>query len=111
MSKASVRHPFTLGLLAVLTALAALVALPAHGQEAPAGDPGLLEYELNTVGIIETHGGSVVAIDVTSAGRPVSPGEIYPRDMLPDFFREFLPPGFFQNIVPPSQPRARQTAG
>ncbi len=111
MTKASEKRPFTLRLLALVAALAALVALSAQGQEAPTGDSALLEYEENTVGIIETYGGSVVAIDVTSAGRTVSPDEIYPRDMLPDFFREFLPPGFFQNIVPPDQPRTRQTAG
>jgi len=77
-------------------ALAALAVMAVGALQFPAAaqadtDGGLLEYEANTVDIVETYGPGVVAVDVTIAGRTVSAGEMAPFGQLPDFLREFLP--------------------
>src|SRR5690625_529858 len=80
-------HAAALAALAVMAVVA--LQLPAAAQADTAG--GLLEYEANTVDIVETYGPGVVAVDVTIAGRTVSAGEMAPFGQLPDFLREFLP--------------------
>lgn len=74
----------------------------------------LLAYELNTVEIVETYGDSVVAVDVTIAGRSLSPDDVFPRqlfprDMLPEPFRDLIPEFMMPQM--PQQQRDRQTAG
>ncbi len=96
--------------LAVLLLAAAVLSLawrgPALAQEQEASDGGLLEYELNTIEVVERFGPSVVAIDVTIAGRTISSSETLPFDQLPDFFREFMP-----RFGGPQQIPSRETAG
>lgn len=79
----------------------------ALAQDSDPGDGGLLEYELNTVSVVERYGPSVVAVDVTIAGQTVSGGQVPPFDQLPDFFREFIPQFQFGDREIPS----RETAG
>lgn len=91
---------------------AAAFALLALGQgvlaqQTAGSDAGLLQYELNTIEVVERYGPSVVAVDVTIAGRTVSAADADPFgfNQLPDFMRQFLPQ-FQQQSIP-----ARETAG
>ena len=84
---------------------------PALAQEDTSGNGGLLEYERNTVDIVEQYGPGVVAVDVTIAGRSISAGEGLPFGNMPDFFREFMPQ--FMPQSPQGDPRLppQETAG
>ena len=96
--------------LTALLVAAAVLALawqaPAMAQEQESAAGGLLEYELNTIEVVERFGPSVVAVDVTIAGRTVSASENLPFDQFPDFFREFLP-----RFGGPREIPSRETAG
>ncbi len=81
---------------------------PAVAQENVSRANPLLEYEQNTIDIVERYGPSVVAVDVTIAGRTISAGESLPWNELPEFFREFMPQ--FMPRQDLQQP-ARETAG
>ncbi len=68
------------------------------GQASQQSDPeGLLQYEQNTIDVVERVGPSVVAVNVEAQGEPVtSPGTPFgdiPEDQIPpqlrDFFRQF----------------------
>lgn len=62
--------------------------------------PGLLEYEQNTVSIVERYGPSVVAVNVRAQGEPVT------NPALPEGLDEFLkqvPPQFRDFIQPPQR--------
>lgn len=107
MSKA---HQSIMKALTALLVAAAVLALawqaPAMAQEQESAAGGLLEYELNTIEVVERFGPSVVAVDVTIAGRTVSASENLPFDQFPDFFREFLP-----RFGGPREIPSRETAG
>ena len=96
--------------LTALLAAAAILSLvwrgPVLAQEQDSVDGSLLEYELNTIEVVERFGPSVVAIDVTIAGRTVSASDALPFDQLPDFFREFMP-----RFSGPQEIPSRETAG
>ena len=80
-------------LLAVATAAYTLSPGRAAAQEQPqATDEGLLEYELNTIEIVERYGNSVVSILVEVAGQRIDPFEGIPEDRIPPFFRFFGQP-------------------
>jgi serine protease Do len=51
----------------------------------------LIEYERNTIEVVNTYGPSVVAVNVEVQGQRQSQFEGIPEDQLPEFFREFLP--------------------
>lgn len=51
------------------------------------GDEGLLEWELNTIEIVERYGNSVVSINVEVRGQRVDPFQGTPQEGLPPFFR------------------------
>lgn len=83
-------------LVALATALGYLGSVPAQAQEVAELDEteSLLQYERNTVEIVETHGPSVVAINLTVEGQAASPLEDVPEEQLeqlPPFLRELLP--------------------
>src|SRR5690625_2752745 len=80
---------------------------PAVSAQSDAADGGLLEYEQNTVDIVERYGPSVVAVDVTIAGRTVSASQL----PLPDFFRDFMPPQFHFPFQRELEVPSRETAG
>ena len=102
--------------LLALAAAAAVTAVAIQGWQAPAvaqdnaAASALLEYEQNTVDVVERYGPSVVAVDVTIAGRTVSASNAMPLDQFPEFFREFMP-GFIPRGQPEYQEPDRETAG
>lgn len=107
MKKTRFRHSGLFTALTAVTIAAGAFTVPVLAQE-PSGT-ALLEYERNTVDVVSTYGPSVVAIDVTIAGRPVTQ-ETLPPNMMPEFLRDFMP-GFNFQFQQPQQQRARQTAG
>lgn len=51
---------------------------------------GFLEYEQNTIGIVNEYGPSVVAITVTVQGQRLNPLEGIPEEQIPPQYREFF---------------------
>jgi serine protease Do len=51
---------------------------------------GLLDYEQNTIGIVNEYGPSVVAITVTVQGQQINPLEGIPEEQIPPQYREFF---------------------
>jgi serine protease Do len=103
------RQPLLAWLAAVLLVLAAAFALDRAvpvaqaqddraAQERQTGDEGLLEFELNTIDIVERFGNSVVSVNVEISGRRVDPFEGVPEEQIPPFFRQ-IPP----QQIPPQQ--------
>ncbi len=82
-------------------------------------DGGLLEYEQNTVSVVEEYGPSVVSVNVTARGQQVTNPSL--PENLPDDFLEQLPPQFreFFDQLPgqpgqgqqPQQPQPVEGAG
>ena len=84
------------GAFGVVTSATAQTGGQSDGQ-AQADSEGLLQYEQNTVDVVQRVGPSVVAVNVTAQGQPLSPqdspfGDI-PENQIPpqlrDFFRQF----------------------
>ena len=71
---------------------------PSHEAEA------LLEYENNTIEVVDRLGPSVVAVSVTIRGAPMNPFENVPQEEIPPPFRGFVP--FLEEQEP-----VRQSAG
>ncbi|MEX2542553.1 MAG: trypsin-like peptidase domain-containing protein [Trueperaceae bacterium] len=67
-------------------------------EESRATGGDLLEWEQNTVDIVERYGNSVVSVNVEISGRRVDPFEGVPDEQIPPFFRQ-LP----QQQQPPQQ--------
>ena len=82
------------------------------GGQAQADSEGLLQYEQNTVDVVQRVGPSVVAVNVTAQGQPLtsqdSPFGDIPEDQIPpqlrDFFRQF-------QDQQQQQPREQQGSG
>jgi serine protease Do len=61
----------------------------------------LIEYERNTIEVVNTYGPSVVAVNVEVQGQRQSQFEGIPEEQIPEFFREF----FRQFPQQPQQPQ------
>lgn len=106
------RKRMAYGLGALVVALALVIA-GAHlfpqvsAQAASSSSNGqqnaLLQNEQNTVNIVKTYGPSVVAINITVKGQPVSP---FQGQNIPPQFRQFIP----QQLLPQQQ-QTLQAAG
>lgn len=65
-----------------------LGALAQENQAQQADTEGLLQYEQNTVEIVERYGNSVVSVNVEVRGQRVDPFEGIPEEQIPPFFRQ-----------------------
>jgi S1-C subfamily serine protease len=78
-------------LLATGWALRPIGQADAQEPATPVPEGALLESERNTIQIVDRHGPSVVAVNVSVEGRVTNPFEDIPEEDIPPFFRQFLP--------------------